>query len=234
MGKIIMNNVFEIEDENKNFNKWLLEPAELFAKRRSQENVDSMIKIVTIWISPAAAAIQYDIEISDSQKEELIKKIIGRSLRMLQQELQLQEICLPMVGILRSSSSIPDIDLTKIVAKWSADQNWHRGDFILDVISQGSNEEEINHTIQRYLGNLDGITKEMNISPIDGEQHAASIKTEAELITDKWDNKLLKAIAAAILGEEDALSNWDKQVEDEWNRLGDKAEKEGDLGGENY
>lgn len=170
------------------------------------------LDVQNIYLSDVALAVHISCS-NTSSGSDTTKEYLGRLLRFLSGCAEEVGMVLPVLCVIDAPESVSAIDKT-VLNQWAADQDWHRGDFSIAVVSDGRAAGEV---IRETLGSIATAWPSVKLEPRDLDAIVNSFESERRSRRVSADHaSLLAAIAVALREGTDApISKWlDERLDD--------------------
>jgi hypothetical protein len=201
----------KMEDKSFDVNEWVLD-VDLESLMDYTECKDSGLNIHNIYLSDVALAVHVSCRNGVSGSSNT-REHLGRLLRFLSGCAGEVGFVLPVLCVIDAPDGKRAIEKT-VFDQWAADQDWHRGDFSIIVISDDQTPEDI---IRRTLGGVATAWPPVELEPHDLDAIINSFESErrSQQVSDNYAS-LLAAMAAALREESGApISKWlDERISD--------------------
>lgn len=170
---------------------------------------DNSIKVNNIYVTNVAIVVH----ITMANDIEKFKEPLGRILRFVGGCAEQFGYILPVFAVIYAPESSK-----KAIEKWSADQDWHHGDFSL-IYGSGDSSD----IIEDLIGDSKVAFRLEKMEPLDVDAIKARLGSEIESngknLSDEY-NRLLESVLNALNNDKvsikDAISNW---VDEELKRI---------------
>lgn len=197
--------------EDMNLNEWVLD-VDLESLMNYTECKDSNLNIHKIYLSDVAMAVHVSCRNGVSGSSNT-KEHLGRLLRFLAGCAGEVGFVVPILCVIDARDGKKTNEKT-VYEQWSADQDWHRGDFSIIVIKDAQTPED---TIRKMLGGVATAWPSIELEPHDLGAIINSFESErrSQQVSDNYAS-LLAAMAVALREESGApISKWlDERISD--------------------
>lgn len=200
-----------MEDKSFNLSKLKLDvDTKLLMNHIGYKDKEPGFSIKGIYMSDVAMAVHLAWENGDFENNR-IRECLSKLLRLLSGHAEELGFVLPVLCYISVQEEC-NSELKKNLNQLASDQDWHRGDFSIAVLSESKDEKngEAEETIQKMLGTPSAAWPSIELKPQDIEAVIESFQSEMRSIqTSSEHESLLSAIAQALKeGTKVPLQNW--------------------------
>lgn len=179
-----------------------------------------------ICISDAALAVHVTCQSKDSPEE--TRKGLGQLLRFLAGRAEEIGFVLPVIGLVDAAED-DNLVNKDLMSKWAADQDWHRGDFSLIVLSDDWTVEDMIRTV---LGGVPTKWSKVQLQPRNLDEIRDAFESERRAARVSADyGSLLEVIGVSLQERSRApITKWLEERQQDVRRLiaeGDTGEQGG-------
>lgn len=183
------------------------------------------VEVDRAWLTTAAAVVELRLAPREDWTREGPPDALAQVLRIVADACAQVAWPVPVIGVVVSPDDGHHAARAAAVAAWNADQDWHRGDFVLEIAA----EADRSGTIARIAGPLDtkGLRVEPMSGPIEVAEYARRLRERAQAAASAEAAGLLRAIAGDLedgrLGP--GIDAWAEAVIDAAARARRRAER---------
>ncbi|WP_026485663.1 hypothetical protein [Caldanaerobius polysaccharolyticus] len=162
-----------------------------------------------IYISEVALAVHLSWERGVSETNRT-KECLGRLLRFLSSYAEELELVVPVLCLIHVPEGV-DAEIKNKLNQWAADQDWHRGDFSIVVLSEDKDKnKDVEDIIRKILGTASTAWPQIELKPRDIKAIINSFQSEMRSRRISEEHASLLAAIAQTLdeGTDKPIQNW--------------------------
>lgn len=145
-----------------------------------------------------------------------LKECVARILRFLSGYSEEFGFILPVLGLIYVDEKA-NAEVKNKINQWAADQDWHRGDFSIVVLTDSDKSKNVEDYLNKVLGAPSTAWKQLELKPRDIKDIISSIQSKMRALESSAEHESLISAILQVLeeGTGEPINNWlDNRKED--------------------